>query len=179
MNLLGLGRPADLPAANARISVITIRLVVVLVGALLSLVVYGTSGWLAIGVLLSLLAAWQPRYLLAWVLIAFLAVGQLDHSAALTWQLLVLLAGLHLLHVIASLTLLLPWTAWVEPAVFTRPMLRFAAIQLPTQVFAAVALLLLAPNSHGHRPLTVPVFAVIGAVALAALAVLLLRRRST
>ena len=177
MSLVGLGRPADLPAVDARIPATTVRIVLALVGALLSLVVYGTSGWLAVGVVLALLAAWQPRHLLAWLLIVFLAVGQLDHRAALTWQLLVLLAGIHLLHILASFTLLLPWAAWVQPAVFTRPLLRFVAIQIPVQLFAVVALLLLAPNAHGHWPLSVPEFGVVGAAALAALAVLLLRRR--
>jgi len=40
---------------------------------LLSLVVYGSSGWLAVGIIFSLLAAWAPEYLLDWVLIVFLA----------------------------------------------------------------------------------------------------------
>lgn len=178
MNPFGLGPPADLPATSARISVVTLRLVLVLVGAVLSEVVYGISGWLALGIVLALVAAWRPRHLLAWVLIVFLAVGQLEHRADLTWRLPVLLAGVHLLHILGSLTLLLPWSAWLEPAVLRRPLLRFAVIQVPAQIFAAAAMLLLAPNSHGHWPVTIPAFAVIGALALVALALLLLWRRT-
>lgn len=176
--LARLAPPPDLPAAEARIPALAVRIALVLVGALLALLVYGTSGWLVLGILLALLAAWQPDYLLAWVLIVFLALGQLNHRATLSWQLLVLLAGVQLLHLLASLTLMLPWRAWVQPAVLITPLLRFIAIQIPVQLVAVLALLLLAPNAHGHRPLTIPEFTLVGAAALAGLAVLLLRRRS-
>lgn len=175
--LARLAPPPDVPAADARIPAIAVRIMLVLVGALLSLLVYGTGGWLAVAIVLVLLAAWQPEYLLTWVLIVFLALGQLDHRAALSWQLLALLAGVHLLHLLASLALMLPWHAWVQPAVLARPLLRFIAIEVPVQLVAVVLLLLLAPNGHGQRPLTVPAFTVVGAAALAGLAVLLLRRR--
>jgi hypothetical protein len=177
VKLSRLARPADLPAADAWIPAPAVRVVLVLVGALLSLAVYGAGGWLAFGIVLALLAAWQPDYLLTWPLIVFLAIGQLDHRPTLSWRVLVLLAGLHLLQLLASLALMLPWRAWVQPAVFKRPLLRFAAIQIPVQLLAVVALLLLAPNARGQRPLTAPEFTVIGAAALAALALLLLRRR--
>jgi hypothetical protein len=175
--LARLAPPPDLPAAEARIPALAVRIALVLVGGLLSLLVYGTSGWLVLGILLALLAAWQPDYLLAWVLIVFLALGQLDHRATLRWQLLALLAGVQLLHLLASLALMLPWRAWVQPAVLITPLLRLIAIQIPVQVVAVLALLLLAPNAHGHRPLTIPEFTLVGAAALAGLAVLLLRRR--
>jgi hypothetical protein len=176
VKLSQLARPSDLPAADARIPALAVRLVLVLVGALLTLAVYGAGGWFALGILLVLLAAWQPGYLLTWPLIVFLAVGELDHRATLSWRVLVLLAGVHLLQILASLALMLPWRAWVQSAVLTRPLLRFVAIQIPVQLLAVAALLLLAPNAHGQRPLTVPEFTVIGAAALAGLAVLLLRR---
>lgn len=172
-----LALPPDLPAAGARIPALAVRIALVLVGALLSLLVYGTSGWLALGVLLALFAAWQPEYLLAWLLIVFLAMGQLGHRATLSWQLLALLAGIHLLHLLASLALMLPWRAWVQPAALMLSLLRFIAIQIPVQLVAVAALLLLAPSAHGQRPLIGPAFTVIGAAALAALALLLLRRR--
>ena len=178
MKLAELARPADIPAADARIPAVAVRLALVLVGLSLSLLMYGTGGWLGVAIVLVLLAAWQPDYLLSWPLIVFLAVGQLGHRPALAWRLLALLAGVHLLQLLASLALMLPRRAWVQPAVFTRPLLRFIAIQIPVQLLAVVALLLLAPNLHGHRPLSVPEFTVIGAAALAALALLLLRRRA-
>jgi hypothetical protein len=173
MSLPGLAPPPDLLHTGARIPGIALRAVFVVAGVLLCLVDYGTSGWLAVGIMLSLAAAWYPQHLLGWALILFLAAGQLARHASLSWRLLVLLAGLHLLHVLATLTLELPWRSWVQPAVLMVPLRRFLVIQIPTQLLAVVALLLLAPSADGHRPLTVAGFAVVGAVALAGLALLL------
>lgn len=142
------------------------------------MVVYGSSGWVAVGVIFSLLSAWAPEYLLSWMLIVFLALGELSRPAGLTWQLLVLIAGVHLLHLLGMLALALPWRSWLQPRVFERPLLRFIAIEIPVQLLAVAALLLFAPNADGHRPLTVGAFSVVGAVALAGLALLLLRRRA-
>ena len=165
--------PTDLPAAGARIPALAVRAVFAIAGVLLSLVDYGLTGWLAVGIVLSVAAALSPRHLLGWVLILFLAAGRLAHHASLSWQFLVLLAGLHLLHVLAMLALELPWRSWVQPTVFVAPLRRFLVIQVPTQLLAVLALLLLAPSPDGHRPLTVAGFAVVGAVALAGLALLL------
>ena len=177
MNLRELAPPPDLPAADAHVPALAVRLALAIVGTLLSLIVYGTSAWLAVGIVFSLLAAWAPEYLLGWAVIVFLALGELNRSAGLSWQLLVLIAGVHLLHVLATFTLGLPWRSWIQPRAFTQPLRRFLMIQIPVQLLAVATLLLLAPNAHGHRPLTVAEFTVIGAAALGALALLLLNRR--
>ncbi|MGH9090006.1 MAG: hypothetical protein ACRDZR_01285 [Acidimicrobiales bacterium] len=177
MNLPGMAPPSDLPTAHARIPGFAVRVVFVIAGALLALVDYRLTGWLAVGIVLSVAAAWSPQYLLGWVLTLYLAAGQLAHRPGLSWRFLVLLAGLHLLYVLSMLALALPWRSWVQPAVFVAPLLRFLAIQVPTQLLAVVALLLLAPSVNGHRPLTVAEFAVIGALSLAGLALLLVGPR--
>jgi len=173
MNLPGVVLRADLPFAGARIPAVAVRAVFTIAGVLLSLVEYGFTGWLAVGIVLSVAAAASPQYLLGWVLILFLAAGRLAHHPGLSWQFLVMLFGLHLLHVLAMLALELPWRSWVQPGVFVAPLRRFLVIQVPTQLLAVLALLLLAPSPDGHRPLTVAGFAVVGAVALAGLALLL------
>ncbi len=172
-----LGPPRDLPVRSAWMPAVTVRVALMLLGIGLSFVVYAGSGWVAVGILLSFLAVWEPKVMLGWGLIVFLAIGQLSNHDALTWQLLVLIAGLHLLHLLSMQMLELPWYGWMSPQVLKQPLLRFAAIQIPCQLFAVAALLLLAPGAGGHRPLSGPVVAVIGALALAALAVLLLRPR--
>lgn len=177
MKLADLAPPSDLPVVGARIPAVAIRVVLALVGVLLTLVDYGASGWLAVGILISIGAALAPQHVLGWLLILFLGLGQLGHHAQLSVRLLVLLAGVHLLYVLAMLTLELPWRSWIQPAVFVAPLRRFIAIQIPTQLLAVVALLLLAPNHNGHRPLNAAVFAVVGALALAGLALLLLGPR--
>jgi hypothetical protein len=173
MKLGGLSTPTDLPAAGARVPALAIRAVFVIAGVLLSFVDFGFTGWLAVGFVLSVAAALSPRNLLAWVLMVYLAAGRLAHHASLSWHFLVVLAGVHLLHVLGMLALELPWRSWVQPQVFVAPLRRFLVIQVPTQLLAILALLLLAPSPDGHRPLTIAAFGVVGAFALAGLALLL------
>jgi len=180
MNLSSLTPPSDMPSAGARIPGYAVSVVFVVAGVLLTLVDYQITGWVVFGIVLSLAAPWSPQYLGGWILILFLAAGELaHHHAVLNWRFLVVLAGLHLLYVLAVLALGLPWRSWVQPAVFLAPLRRFVAIQVPTQLLAVVALLLLAPSKDGHRPVTVGEFAVIGALAIVGLALLLLTPRLT
>jgi hypothetical protein len=173
MKLPGVVVPPDLHFGGARVPAVAVRVVFTVVGVLLALVDYGPTGWLAVGTVLGVAAACSSQYLLGWVMILFLAAGRLAYHAGLSWQFLVLLFGLHLLHVLAMLTLELPWRSWVQARVFVAPLRRFLVVQVPTQLLAVLALLLLAPGSDGHRPLTVAGFGVVGAVALAGLALLL------
>lgn len=175
MNLRELGPPADLPA-EARLPAVAVRVALALVAALLTLMVYGYSGWLVVGVLFGLLAAWQPEYLLAWPLIVFWGIGELGREATLSWQLLVLLAGVQIFHLLAMQSLALPWGSWMQLSAFAGPLRRLVAIQLPVQLLAVGALLLLAPAAHGQRPLSLAAFTLVGAGALSGLALLLLRK---
>jgi hypothetical protein len=173
MKLAGLTAPTDLPSAGARVPALAVRAIFLIAGLLLSMVDYGFTGWLAVGIVLSVAAAWSPRHLLAWGLVLYLAAGRLAHHASLSWQFLVILAGVHLLHVLGMLALELPSRSWVQPQLFLAPLRRFLVIQVPTQLLAILALLLLAPSPDGHRPLTIAGFGVVGALALAGLALLL------
>jgi hypothetical protein len=177
MNIADLNPPSDMPVADAWLPGVTVRIALALVGMLLTLDVFGTSGWLAMGIIFSLLAAAAPEYLFGWAVILLLGLGQLNRPAGVTWQLLILLAGIHLLHILGTFALAVPWRSWLQPRIFGQPLLRFLSIQIPVQLLAVVALLVLAPNAHGHRPLAVGAFAIIGAAALAALTLLLLRRK--
>jgi hypothetical protein len=175
MRLPGVTPVPELAHLGARVPGFAVRALLAIVGALLTLVVYGLTGWLAAGIALSIAAAWSPRRLFGWALILYLAAGRLPHRPSLSWQFLVLLAGVHLLHVLSMLAVELPLRSWVQTAVFVAPVRRFLLIQVPTQSVAAVALLLLAPSADGHRPLTIAGTAVFGALALICLALLLTR----
>ncbi len=176
MNLSALTPPPDLPVAGARIPALVVRAALATVGILLTLTVYGPSIWLFIGVPLSVLAATAPKYLSSWALIVFLALGQLARPADLNWQLLVLIFGVQLLHLLGTLALTLPWQTLMKPDVFKRPLRHLVALQIPAQALAVLEMSLLAPNAHDRRPLTLSSFTIVGAVALAAFALLLLRR---
>jgi hypothetical protein len=177
MKLHGVATPPGLSHAGPRIPCVAVRVAFAIAGVLLTMVAYWSSGWIAVGIVLSLAAAWSPRHLLGWALILFLAVSRLAHHPGLSWQLLVLLAGLHLLHLLAMQTLELPWRSWAQLAVFVAPLRRFVAIQVPTQLLAVLALLQFAPNPDGHRRLAIAGSAVVGAVALAGVALLLTAHR--
>lgn len=167
-------RPADVlvrrsapDITSARIPGFAVRVALLAIGALLSPVAYGFTGWIAIGIALSIWAAWFPRQRLPWILILFLAASPLAHKAHLSWEFLTLLAGIHLLHVLGMLSLGVPWYARVQPKIFIAPFLRALAIQTVCQPLAIAALLLFSPQHNGHRPITMTGFGLIGAVALA------------
>ncbi len=173
MTGITLRPPPQLRDAGARIPAWTVRVLLVIVAVALTAVDDGPSGWAFVGLALAVLAACLPGYLFAWGLIVFLAAGRLAHEPALDWHTLVLLAGLHLIHGLAMLSLELPSRSWVAPAVFRGPAIRFVAIQIPVQLVAVVALALLAPGHGGHRPLSGAVVAVVGAALLAIIGLLL------
>lgn len=177
MKLPSLKAPTELPGVGVLVPALAIRVALVIAGVLLSLVDYGFNGWLALGIVLSVAAAVIPQALLAWVLVLYLAAGRFSHHASVSWQFLVVLAGVHLLCLLGMLTLELPWRSWVQPRVFLASLKRFLVIQIPTQLVAVLALWLLAPAADGHRPVTISEFGVVGALALAALAVVLVGPR--
>jgi hypothetical protein len=148
----------------------------VIIGVLslgLSVVSYGPEAGIPVGIVCVVVSPWVPYRLGPWGAILVVGVGQFTRDASLNWQCFVLLAGLHLLHVVGAMTAGIPWRSWVQLAVFRLPLLRFIAIQIPTQLVAWLALEVLAPNSHGHRPVSWAGFGLIGAIALAGLALLL------
>jgi hypothetical protein len=160
-----------------------VRAAVAVVGAPLCFVCYQPAFWITVGLVLAGLAVIYPQRLAAWVLILFLGASRLPHhSSPLQWQFFVLLAGLHLLHLLAAQTLEFPWRGSVQLAVFRRPLLRFLAIQIPVQALAVVALAVLAPRPNGSRHVTLAAFGIVGALALVmvtlALAVPLLREKA-
>ncbi|MGC9221067.1 MAG: hypothetical protein ACP5H2_06905 [Solirubrobacteraceae bacterium] len=171
------GVPAGLPGQRKVVPAPTLRLMIAVEGVALTTVAYGVNGWLSLGVVLALFAAAQPENLLGWLLIGFLAAGELTRHDTLNWHLLAILAGLHLVYVTSVLAAQVPWRAWLAIDVFKAPLLRFAMIQLPCQLTTVVAMVVLAPSGHGHRPINAAVIAPIGTLALLALAFAMLRLR--
>lgn len=174
---IGLVPPSDLPAAGARVPAIAVSATLLIAGLALTAVGYGVNGWLVAGGLLSAGAVWAPQYMLGWALILFVAAGELTRRDTLSWHVLVLLAGIHLIHILAMLSLELPRRSWVHPAVFAAPLRRFVAVQVPAQALAVLVLLLLSPDAAGHRPLRAGALAVVGAAAFVGLALVLLEAR--
>jgi hypothetical protein len=164
--------PGRLTYSGGQLPVLAARAAFAFIGAALTVIDYAPSGWWAVGFALSVAAPLLPRYLLGWLLIAYLAAGRLAYHPALSWRFLVVLAGVHLLHVLAMMNLQLPRRGTVQASVFLAPLRRFVAIQVPAQLCAVMALAVLAPTRSGHRPLTISVVAAAGAAALIGVAVL-------
>jgi hypothetical protein len=162
-----------LPDVGARVPGVLVRLMPAVVGAPLCVVAYQQPVLLGVGLALLVLMVVRQQAFPLWLFIVFLAGSRLEqHHASLEWRFFALLFGLHLVDVLKRVALLAPLRGWVQLAVFRRPLLRIAAIQLPVQAVSAVALWLLAPDSHA-RPSTFAFFGVLGAIALVVVTLLL------
>ncbi|MCX7521639.1 hypothetical protein OSC27_05020 [Microbacterium sp. STN6] len=123
--------------------------------------------WLILAAVFALAAAVRPRVMASWLLIGLVTLGTLwSGIVGYTLEFALVLAGTHLLHVLATLTLDMSASARVQPAVLVRPLLRFAGLQAAAQVLAIVVLLLV-PAAR------LPYASVIAGVALLALAAVL------
>jgi hypothetical protein len=166
--------PPDLPRLGARMPGFVIRIWLAVLGIGLCFICYQQPFWILVGILLTGVAVAIPGRLAAWALVLFLGASQLPQdSSPLDWQFLVLLAGLHLIHVLAAYTFVIPPLRWVQLLALRPALLRFVAIQVPVQAVAVVALLLLAPEPDGSRNVALPALGIVGAVALVVLAGLL------
>lgn len=153
--------PRGIPA-----SVVHVAVAAVSVTLAISLV--PVTFWAIVAIALGITAAAAPRLYTAWAFNGLLALMQLtrDVSAA-DWQPYVLLAGLHLMHVLASLALVVPLRGMIDARAFTRVLRRFVIVQLPCQALLAGVLVVTASEAF---TIAIPALAPIGAVALIVLA---------
>ena len=108
----------------------------------------------------------MPRLLcIGEILVEMVAAG-LDQSlvepGTLTLRMLALIAGVHLLHLVASWMLVVPGAARLQPAVLLPSLRRYVLLQVPVQLVAAAVLL-------GAGRVSLPAFAVVSGLALVAL----------
>ncbi len=144
--------------------------VLVVIALCTALFSYGL--WIAIVGILTAIAVVWPRLLAPWALILLFGASVLWRTpSAGDWHFFVLLAGLHLLHVLGSQMLTVPWRSRLQVRSLGGVLFRFLAIQAPCQLVSWGTLLLFAP--HGLAP-AAPLWARIGAGVLAALALLAL-----
>ncbi|MCU1477892.1 MAG: hypothetical protein JWQ64_2585 [Subtercola sp.] len=165
-------RRGSLPDIGFRMPGGVVRILLAAVGVGLCLIGIPLGFWFVVGLTLTALALAAPPLLGAWGLIVLLALATLTRpETAFDVRFFVLLAGIHLLHVLGAQTLVLPLRAWAQVAVLRAPLLRFVVVQVPVQILAFVVLLLAAP---GGPSATVPIAAVVGAMALGAVVLVLI-----
>ncbi|WP_143517557.1 hypothetical protein [Pseudonocardia sp. MH-G8] len=167
-------RARPLPAMGPWFPVAVVRVALGVVGVLLCLERLAPGFWLVVGLGLLGAAVAVPAWATAWVLLLLLAGTQLlEQPSAQDGRFFLLLAGLHLLHVLAAQAIALPRRGRAQAAVLGRPLLRFVAVQIPVQAAAFAALALLAPGPDGAR-VVLPAAGIAGGVALVAVTVLLI-----
>jgi len=124
------------------VPVATLHVAHVIIAAVLCVLVLEGPLWRAVGLALLLAGAFAPGRISPWWLLLALAASQLRRTPSATDPTFyLLLAGVHLLHVLASLTRLLPWRGRLEVRALVGPLWRFAMVQMVSQAVAVGALL--------------------------------------
>lgn len=163
---------ATVPAIGRWVPAAVLHLAFVALAASLSFLVLASPFWRGIGVLLAIAATLLPGLVHTWWLLLLLGLSQVWREPSATdAAFYLLLAGVHLLHVLDSLARLLPWAGRMQLGALRRPLQRFALIQLVVQVVAVATLL-----AFGDRPGKLPGLSIVSAMALAVVAAALIRR---
>jgi hypothetical protein len=151
-----MSRPtASTPAIGPWVPTATLHLIFFAVAAGLCLLVL-TPSLLVVGLLLSVAVTLLPDWVPNWWLMLVLALTQVWREPSptdLTFYLL--LAGVHLLHVLGSLARLLPWTGRMQVSALVRPIQRFIMVQAVAQGAAACALLAFSGGDGSVRGLSI------------------------
>lgn len=163
---------ASVPAIGPWVPTATLRAIFFAVAAGLCVLVLASPFWIALGLLLAAAVTLAPGRVPTWWLLLLLALSQLWREPSVTdLAFYLLLAGVHLLHVLGGLARLLPWKGRMQPGALVRPLQRFVLVQAAAQAVAAAALL-----AFGGGPGTVPGLSILAAVALGFVAAVLARR---
>ncbi len=150
-----------------------LHLLFLAVAAGLCVLVLPAPLWLSIGLSLAVAGTLAPNTVPTWWLLLLLGVSQLSRVPSATDTVYyLLLAGLHLLHVVGSFARVVPWSGRLQIAAVVRPLQRFVLLQAVVQPFAFVALLL-----FGEIRGSIPWLPIVAAVTLASVAAVLFRGR--
>lgn len=163
---------ASIPAIGRWLPTATVHVVFFAVAAALCLLVLERPFWLAVGLSLSVLVTLAPHRVPAWWLLLVLGLSQVWREPSVTdVAFYLLLAGVHLLHVLGSFARLLPWNGRVQAVALVPPLKRFVLVQAFAQVTAVGALFAFGDGRGG-----VPGMSIVAAAVLSLMAVLLARR---
>ena len=170
----GITRLGRVPELGLRVPGFTPRAVFALLSIALCVIELRVGFVFVVALVLAAVTMVLPRLLTAWAFLLLLAGNQaVQDPSTHEWKLFVLLAGLHLVHVIASQLLVLPARGWIQLRVFGKPLKRFLVIQVAAQLTAALVLLVLLPRTASLH-LSLPALGIVGAGALVVLAIVLI-----
>lgn len=165
---------ASVPDIGTSLPTAAVPLLFLTVATALCLIVLTSPSLVAIGLLLALLGTLAPSRVPSLWLLLLLGLSQLWRDPLATDVVVyLLLAGVHLLHVLSSLARLLPWNGRMQVGALARPLRRYVLVQAVVQPVAAGALL-----AFGGGPGGVTGLSMVAALLLCVLAVSLgLRQR--
>ena len=147
---------------------VTVPLLFLTVAAALCLLVLTSPSLVAIGLLLALLGTLTSNPVSTWLLLLMLGLSQLWRDPLATNVVYyLLLAGVHLLHVLSNLARLLPWNGRMQVGTFARPLRRYVLVQAAVQSVAAGAHLAFGRGTGGVTGLSIVAALLLGVVAVA------------
>lgn len=163
---------ASVPTIGPWVPTATVHLAFLAVAIGLCLLVLEAPFWLGGGLLLAVAGTFVPNLVPRWCVIFLLGLSQWWREPSVTDVVFyLLLAGVHLLHVIGSLAGQVPWHGRMQTMAFVRPLQRFVLVQVVVQTVAVGALLAFG-SGHG----TLPGLSIFSAAVLGVVAALLARR---
>lgn len=161
-------RPS-VPAIGSWLPTAMPHLAFLVVAALLCLFVIEAPFWRGVGLLLAVAGTFVPNLVPKWCVLFVLALSQLSREPLVTdVDFYLLLAGVHLLHIVGSVTREMPWRGRMQIVALKRPLQRFVLVQIVVQGVAVSALLV-----FGGGRGTVPGLSIVAAALLGIVAVVL------
>lgn len=157
---------ASVPEIGPWVPTATVHLAFLVVAAGLCLLVLAPPFWRAVGLLLAVVSTVFPNWVPRWWLLLLLGLSQYWREPSVTDLVFyLLLAGVHLLHVLGGLARLLPWHGRMQVVALARPLQRFAVVQVVTQSVAVGALLAFSGGRGTIPGLSILAAAMLGVVA--------------
>jgi hypothetical protein len=154
------------PSSGPSVPTATLRLAFLAVAAGLCMLVLDSHFWLGIGLLVAIAATLVPQVVSPVWLLLMLGLSQLWRAPSTSDVVFyLLLAGVHLLHVLSSLARLLPWRGRIQVVALVRPLKRFVLVQAVSQIVAAGALFTFAGARGAATGLSILAAALLGVVA--------------
>jgi hypothetical protein len=162
-----VARASD-PSIGPWVPTAIVHLAFLAVAAGLCLLALDSRFWVGAGLVIALAATFVPQLVSPFWLLLVLGLSQLSRAPSATDLVFyLLLAGIHLLHVLSSFARLLPWNGRIQVVALVRPLKRFVFVQMVSQIVAVGALLTLAGGSGKATGLSILAAAMLGVVAVA------------
>ncbi len=159
-------RPAA-PDVGLWVPTATVHLAILVVAAGLSLLAFTSPFGRGIGLILAVVGTLVPNAVSRWALPLLLGVSQYWRTPSVTDGVFyLLLAGVHLLHVLIGLAGVLPWHGRMHLAAFVRPLQRYVLVQVCAQAVAVGALLTFSGGRGAVPGLSILAAVVLGVVTL-------------